>query len=60
MVATPNGERLEYLSETKLLGKILTKDSKAYNTTKHMAAKTYKRMRLLRRSAKLTSDRQEL
>ena len=60
LVATPNGEHLDYVSETKLLGTILTEDLKTIKNTKHMVTKAYKRMWLLRRLAKLTSDRQEL
>jgi hypothetical protein len=59
-VPTPNGDDLEYVTETKLLGTILTEDLKTFKNTKYMVDKAYKRMWLLRRLANLTSDLQEL
>jgi hypothetical protein len=60
LVATPNGENLEYVSETKLLGTILTDDLKTIKNTQHMVSKAYKRMWLLRRLANLTTNKSEL
>ena len=60
LLVTPNGDYLEYVSETKLLGTILTEDLKTIKNTQHMVKKAYKRMWLIRRLAKLTTDKQEL
>ena len=60
IIETPEGNQLDYVCETKLLGTILTEDLKTLKNTQHMVAKTYKRMWVLRRLAHLTSDRKEL
>ena len=60
LVKTPNGEDLEYVCETKLLGTILTDDLKTIKNTQHMVVKANKRMWLLRRLASLTTDKHEL
>ena len=60
LVAVPDGDHLEYVNETKLLGTILTEDLKTFKNTQHMVAKAFRRMWLLRRLANLTSDKQEL
>ena len=55
-----NEERLELVSETKLLGTILTSDLKWGKNTRVLVQKAWKRMQLLNRSASFTTNIQDL
>ena len=44
LVPIPNGDDIEYVTETKILGMILTEDLKTFKNTKYMVDKAYKRM----------------
>ena len=55
-----NGEEIELVEETKLLGTYITKDLKWNKNTKELVKNGYKRMQLLNRAASFTSNIEDL
>ena len=55
-----NGENIEMVKETKLLGTYLTDDLKWDKNTSEIVKKGYQRMQLLYRAAAFTSNKQDL
>ena len=59
-LSTIEGTQIDYVTETKLLGTILSEDLKTKSNTEYIVAKAYRRMWLLRRLSSLGCPQLEL